>query len=262
MGGALLLAVLVVFAVTLGRELFDLFGLLHLWLAPLGRADRAILEGTAPYYRHLPQRQRRRFAKRVKYFLAEKEWEGRDIVLTRAMQLRIAATAVRLTWGFDLLLLLHFNRIVVYPTAYRDPVTGRRHQGGVAPGRRTILLAWDHFEAGEQDPGDARNLGLHELAHALWLEDRIPNEEDDLFDPATMAEWRRLAEAEAAAIRKGQGRLFRAYAATDQAEFFAVAVEYFFEQPVLFKERMPDLYGCQVRLLRQDPADQAIARTA
>ena len=33
-----------------------------------------------------------------------------------------------------------------------------------------------------------------------------------------------------------------------------MAVEYFFEQPVAFKEALPEVYGCLSRLLRQDPA--------
>ncbi|TXI82845.1 MAG: hypothetical protein E6Q44_00750, partial [Flavobacteriales bacterium] len=41
---------------------------------------------------------------------------------------------------------------------------------------------------------------------------------------------------------------------TNQAEFFAVAVEYFFEQPVAYQERLPELYACMRALLRQDPA--------
>jgi hypothetical protein len=67
-------------------------------------------------------------------------------------------------------------------------------------------------------------------------------------------EWRTLAEVEAARLRAGNGRLFRAYAGTDQAEFFAVAVEYFFEQPGSFKTQLPELYACMCELLRQDPA--------
>jgi Mlc titration factor MtfA (ptsG expression regulator) len=259
-GGLLLLLVLAAFVLTLGRELFDLFGLLHLWLGPLAAADRRVLELQVPWYRSLPPREQRRFARRVKHFLYEKDWTGAGMELTRPMRVRIAATAVRITWGMDAVLLLHFSRIVVYPDAYRDPVTGRRHLGGVAPGRRTIALSWRHFEAGEADPTDARNLGLHEMAHALWLEDRIPNAEDGLFDPQAMAEWRTLAEQEALAIREDRGRLFRAYAATDQAEFFAVAVEYFFEQPALYKERMPDLYASLAGLLKQDPLAVAATR--
>jgi len=44
------------------------------------------------------------------------------------------------------------------------------------------------------------------------------------------------------------------YGATNPAEFFAVATEYFFEQPHRLKEKHPELYE-ELRLFyRQDPA--------
>jgi MtfA peptidase len=48
--------------------------------------------------------------------------------------------------------------------------------------------------------------------------------------------------------------LLRAYAGTNQPEFFAVAVEYFFELPREFKQDLPELYAVLSAMLRQDPA--------
>lgn len=237
-----------------GRELTGLVGLFGYFATPLAEKDRALIHQHSPYYRRLSPDQQREFNKRVKHFLFEKEWIGKGIDVTREMRVRIAATATELTMGFDRLLLLHFSRILVYPDAYEEQSTGQRHLGGTMPGRRTIALSWKHFVEGAEDPSDARHVGLHELAHALWLENRIPNGEDDFLDQQAMEQWRELAAVEASRIRRGEGALFRDYAATDQAEFFAVAVEYFFEQPVAFQEKLPELYSCMCRLLKQDPA--------
>jgi len=40
----------------------------------------------------------------------------------------------------------------------------------------------------------------------------------------------------------------------NEAEFFAVISEYFFERPDLLAEKHPELYGMLVRMFRQDPA--------
>jgi Mlc titration factor MtfA (ptsG expression regulator) len=39
-----------------------------------------------------------------------------------------------------------------------------------------------------------------------------------------------------------RSRVLRAYGATNEAEFFAVATEAFFEKPEQLKKRAPDLY--------------------
>ena len=43
------------------------------------------------------------------------------------------------------------------------------------------------------------------------------------------------------------------YAATDEAEFFAVAAEAFFVSPISFQRSYPNLYKCFSAYFRQDP---------
>jgi Mlc titration factor MtfA (ptsG expression regulator) len=43
------------------------------------------------------------------------------------------------------------------------------------------------------------------------------------------------------------------YAATDEAEFFAVAAEAFFVSPVSLRRAFPALYECFSAYFRQDP---------
>ena len=48
-------------------------------------------------------------------------------------------------------------------------------------------------------------------------------------------------------------RTLRRYAATNEAEFFAVAVEAFFERPHRLNKRDPELYKMLAEYFRQDP---------
>jgi hypothetical protein len=50
--------------------------------------------------------------------------------------------------------------------------------------------------------------------------------------------------------------VLRPYAGTNPSEFFAVATEAFFEQPVPLRAEKPDLYGVLQRFYRQDPASR------
>ena len=44
------------------------------------------------------------------------------------------------------------------------------------------------------------------------------------------------------------------YGATNEAEFFAVVSEYFFERPGLLEEKNPELYKLLSTIFRQQPA--------
>ncbi len=220
------------------------------------QSDRVVLSGWLPYYTQLDRTARSEFDQRVKDFINDKEFHGRGIEVTREMKLMLAGSAVQVTFGLEPLLLMHFSRIVVYPDQYRNRPQSHLHLGEVNPGMRVIAISWKHFLQGYAEPTDARNVGLHEMAHALWFENRIPNAETGFLSNKLLLEWRQLAEDESARIRAGEDRFFREYAATDQAEFFAVAVEYFFEKPAEYRSVLPELYECMVQLLGQDPAEK------
>ncbi len=260
MNGVEALAVFIVAtAITLGT--FYLLGLLLRWAVSIlnpGQmritdSDRGLLERFLPYYGFLSAKDRRAFEQRVGDWVNDKEWHGRGVEVSREMQVLIAGSAVQVTFGLDPLLLMHFTRIIVYPDQYRNRTQDRDHIGEVNPGMRVIAISWKHFMEGFDDGTDARNVGLHEMAHALWFENDIPNGEDGFLLPRHLKTWRALAKEEAERINAGEKRFFRDYAATNQAEFFAVAVEYFFEQPLGYREQLPDLYEAMCQLLGQDP---------
>ena len=224
----------------------------------LRQSDRVVLSRCLPYFAQLDKAAKAGFERRVIDFINDKEFHGRGIEVTREMKLMLAGSAVQVTFGLEPLLLMHFSRIVVYPDQYRNRPQSHLHLGEVNPGVRVIAISWKHFLEGYAEPTDARNVGLHEMAHALWFENRIPNAESDFLNERFLMEWRTLAEDESARIRSGEDRFFRDYAATDQVEFFAVAVEYFFEKPAEYHQALPELYECMVQLLKQDPAQMTV----
>jgi Mlc titration factor MtfA (ptsG expression regulator) len=62
-----------------------------------------------------------------------------------------------------------------------------------------------------------------------------------------------LAHREIEIIRLGGSSFFRPSASKDPHEFFAVALEAFFERSVELKEYNANLYQALVFLLKQDP---------
>lgn len=223
---------------------------------PLQRKYKQILKKHFAFYNQLSSRNKIKFEHKVQRFIYLKEFIPRQIdQVTDEMKVLISACAVQLTFGFPNVFLSHFKRILVYPDEYYSTINKQYHKGEVNPRLQAIVLSWRHFVDGYIDLKDGRNLGLHEMAHALHLEDRVLNGEVDFLNKEAMKHWFILAGQEIERINNGQSRMFRDYAGTNQDEFFSVAIENFFERPEQFQEQMPKLYDNLVLLLNQNPLE-------
>ncbi|MCC9167670.1 zinc-dependent peptidase [Pontibacter harenae] len=208
-----------------------------------------------PYYHALTANYKKEFERRVISFVHQKEFvpRGKAFEVTEAMKVSIAACATQLTFGLEPVYFSHFRRILVYPDRYYSTIFKRYHCGEVSM-RGLIVLSWNDFMFGYNHASDGVNLGLHEMAHALHLENKIPNDEYNFLDHQQLQKWQAVAEAEKAALPEREVRFLRLYATTDTHEFFAVCVESFFERPNQFLVEYPALYKALVKLLNQDPA--------
>lgn len=218
------------------------------------KVSRDYLEQYFHFYRRLPDKSKYLFRKRVRFFIASKNFIPRNIpAVTREMKTLIAASAIQLTFGFPRVYLSYFVNILIYPDNYYSTISKRYHKGEVNPRLRAIVLSWKSFIEGYVIPKDGRNLGLHEMAHALRLEDKIINEEYRFLDKEVLKAWELRAARTIQEIKDGRETFFRAYGGTDADEFFAVAVENFFERPTAFSTHHPLAYQTLCQLLKQNP---------
>jgi hypothetical protein len=128
-------------------------------------------------------------------------------------------------------------------------VTGRYHKGETNPAAGVIVLSYSNLKSGFERR-DGINLLMHELAHALWLENKLF--EYEIFDAGAFSTYQRVAQEEFSRMQISENHFLRKYASTNEEEFFAVAVENFFERPQQFNDELPDLYRAMVALLKQD----------
>ena len=77
-----------------------------------------------------------------------------------------------------------------------------------------------------------------------------------IADAALRARWVEVCTAEFRRLRRGADHVLRPYAATDAGEFFAVATEQFFTQPVPLRDGAPELYDVLRGFYGQDPASR------
>ena len=222
----------------------------------LNNADLQILNSKFPYYFRLSSSHKKEFESKLESVLSTKEFVGRggiDLV-SEEMELLIGATITMVTFGWRKVRLPHFRYILVYPNTYYSTITKSYHRGEVNPKFGIIAVSWNCFLEGLMDESDGINLGIHEVAHALKLENHIySNEEIEFFNPNAKREYISHMKAELERLRNGGIPFFRKSAELNEDEFFAVSLEYFFEKPQEFFEAKPEFYKVLVKLMQQDP---------
>jgi Mlc titration factor MtfA (ptsG expression regulator) len=173
------------------------------------------------------------------------------------MKAIICCGASQLVFSLPAQSLTYFEKIIVYPDYYNSKYTHKRHKGEVNPGMRIIVFSWRGVMEGMDRADDGLNLMLHEFAHALWLEHKITQLKYTVLDEVGIEEFESLAFAEMDKLRADETHFFRRYAFESMEEFFAVAVENFFERSEMFFTQLPHLYNVLAKILQQDPLNVA-----
>ena len=235
---------------------------------PMPAGWTAILE-RMPHVRALPAAQRQAHQDATRIFVAEKTFVGVDGLLADdAKQVVIAALASILTLGLDD---FHFDNvatILIAPSVF----LGRRRASigmeavieedeehlGEAHYRGPVKLSWEAIEEDINEPWGGFNLVFHEFAHQLDMlngeADGVPSLAKELREPWEKVMGREF-EALQRAVKRRKETVLDPYGAGDPAEFFAVAVEAFFDAPRDLRERHGELYDLLRRYFGQDPAE-------
>lgn len=223
---------------------------------------------------------------RAAWLLASKTFSGAGgLEVSDAMMLSIAIQAALPILQLDTRLYEGWTEIIVYPGGFLIPRSEMDESGVVheymmeASGEAweggPVVLSWSDLSRTEED---GVNVVIHEFAHKL---DLYAGEADGMpslgahpdIDPR---HWKRVLERsfdqfnqaldlvedsipphvdpESEDAAPWYKRLpLDAYAATDEAEFFAVSSEAFFVQPVPLAQAMPEWFQMLAQYYRQDP---------
>jgi len=208
----------------------------------------------------------------IQVFIAEKNWEGAGgLALTDEIRVTISAQACLLLLGLPHDYYRNVASIIVYPStvvppqrkpgffentvaplAPEPPILGQAFQQG------PVIIIWDAALRGGRHPEHGHNVIYHEFAHKLDMLDGAADGTPPLRDRAEYRDWVQTCSREFLRLRhdtaKGRPSFLDAYAATNEAEFFAVATEQFFDQSRRMLAHAPELYRVLKQYYRQDPA--------
>jgi len=226
----------------------------HLFRTRLNPIYQPYIDKYFPILSKLSEEDRLLFESRVQRFINMKTFKTRGAIqVTPEMKALIAGSAIQITMGYPDVYFSHFRTIIIYPDKYYSRLTGKYHQGEVNQ-LGVIVLSWNSFMEGFRDPRDGVNLGYHEMAHALKLQDIVENNDYSFLDTSTMRAFEREAIKEMRIVKDNpEGTsFFREYSATNMNEFFAVAIENFIERPSEFKKYNSNLYLLLAKILNFD----------
>ena len=224
------------------------------------REDHPILDG-------LGDEELARLRELATLFLREKVFEGADgLELTDAMREVISVQACLPILHLGLESYENWKTLVVVPDVFIQEhmefdQAGVAHEwdedkSGESWDSGPVVLSWKDVEASGW--GDGYNVIIHEAAHRLDLLDGEINGRPALHRGMSPVEWGEVFAAAYENLKRRVSRKKRrlridSYAVEDDAEFFAVASEYFFEQPEVLKGEYPDVYRLLSAYYLQDP---------
>ncbi|MGD9969051.1 MAG: zinc-dependent peptidase [Sulfuricurvum sp.] len=235
---------------------------------PLEERYRRFLP-SIPHYIRLGTADQKSLEQRLNVFIHTKIFTGIGVTITDEMKTLIGFYACLLLlrkpqeYCYDTL-----KTIIVYPSAVR--IDTLRSNGGVytqdtmvIEGQSTgeaVVITW-HEAKKEAYHMHRQNVILHEFAHEIdGLDGRldgIPPIETSKFEGWVHILYKELDTLGTIAwTNRGWGKykLFGEYAATNEAEMFAVATERFFESPNTFRRDFPEFYHLLADFYEMDSA--------
>lgn len=237
---------------------------------PFDPDEATILDRDFPRWRAIPADLQGRFAGITRVLMEEKNYEacGGLAEVRDEMKLVIAAQAALTILGkndHDFFPRLH--SILLYPGGFRD--RGRRRFGiddedrGVLFGESwetgSVILSWDNVLAGGRNDDDGMNVVIHEFAHQIDQYNGVADGVPKLKSREDYVRWSSVMERHYEALKEASKTrdpepFLDPYGATDPCEFFAVATEAFFEDPLDLEYEHPELYEVLAKFYGLDPA--------
>ena len=211
-----------------------------------------------PHYSKLSTQDQKKLQRSILYFIYTKEFVGVGLSVTDEMKVIIAFYAC--------LLLVHkevescyeeLKTVIIYPHAVI--VKEVKSAGGIftkeqfviqgQSANHTVVITW-HEAKKEAYHLRHNNVIIHEFAHEIdfmdGYADGVPPLEQSKYDGWVNSFYREFTTLNEIALKDrdwGKYKLLGAYAASNEAEFFAVVTERFFEAPVSLKHHFPNLYN-------------------
>jgi Mlc titration factor MtfA (ptsG expression regulator) len=224
---------------------------------PFPGSWESVLQREVPFFQTLNESEQDRFREEVWIFLNEKRITGIKTTVDDTVRVLVAASAIIPIFGFPGWEWDQISEVLMYPTTFNEQYeigrAGNRDVVGRGAMNRMMILSKPELLQGFRAAQDRKNVGIHEFTHLLDKSDGTVDGVPSVGLPrSVVTPWLKLIHQEMGNIRTGHSDI-NPYGLKNEAEFFAVASEYFFENPDKMKRKHPELYAMLERVFHQDP---------
>ena len=202
----------------------------------------------------------------IMIFIDEKEFVGAKMTINEEIKVIIAFYASLMRLGFKVGEKDDVSTVIVYPKHF---IVNETHSnGGIYHNENTVLegqsangtvvVSWQDIKYNIAQK-KKENVIIHEFAHELDFEDGFADG-TPVLEGSNYRRWSEVFSKAFDTLREQRDKgksseriaLLGTYALKNEAEFFAVCSERFFETPKAFKEYFPDIYQELKRFYRLD----------
>ncbi|MEO8761270.1 MAG: zinc-dependent peptidase [Bacteroidia bacterium] len=226
-------------------------------LQPLLDVERKILQEHVVFYQKLKADEKLNFEKRVQSFLKTVRVTGVEAEVEDIDRVFVAAAAIIPIFAFKGWEYKNIHEVLIYPNSFNEDYEtkgpGRDVLGMVGSGsmKYQMILSLPDLRTGFLDVQTKSNAGIHEFVHLVDKEDGYTDgNPENLLVHKYAVPWLKQIHKEIELIQKGKSDI-NPYGATNEAEFLAVASEYFFKQPELMLQKHPELFDLLKQVFRK-----------
>jgi Mlc titration factor MtfA (ptsG expression regulator) len=221
---------------------------------------KKMLEDHVAFYRTLDAASKINFENKIQEFLGYIVVTGVKTEVSDLDRMLVAASGVIPIFGFPKWHYYNLKEVLLFDDRFNadnfsTSGAGREVMGMVGNGAmqmQMILSKPELYKGFSVSPGQ-ENTGIHEFVHLLDKEDGdVDGLPEALLAKSYTVPWLRLVAENIRAIQAGRSDI-NIYGSKNNAEFFAVAAEYFFEKPKQFEQKHPELYEMLTRIFNQRP---------
>ncbi|MEN0052136.1 MAG: M90 family metallopeptidase [Mucilaginibacter sp.] len=219
---------------------------------------KPLLEQHIPFYQTLDGPSKLLFEQKVAGFLTGITIEGVGTTVDDIDRVMIASSAVIPIFGFADWKYNNLTNVILYPDTFDGEFQfegeNRNILGMVGSGYMNgqMILSRAALIKGFSRSAGRENTAIHEFVHLLdksdGATDGIP---ENLLAHDYVLPWLKMIHHEIHKIEAGESDI-NPYAITNEAEFFAVVAEYFFQKPHELKHKHPELYAMLSKIFMQD----------
>lgn len=223
-------------------------------IIPLPDHYRQLLNDHVLFYQRLDEEGKIIFEEKMEQFLTDVRITGVNTTVDDIDRVLIGASAIIPIYSFPGWEYMNLHEVLLYPGAFSGEFEQEGYHRNVAgivgsgPLQHVMVLSKESLRQGFINKTNKSNTAIHEFVHLIdKIDGSIDGVPEILLEHQYTLPWLNMMRENMQAMMKGESDI-DLYGVANQAEFFAVVSEYFFERPDLLQAKHPELYAMLERM--------------